>query len=67
MFQSAVDRGSDPVRAAEIMMDFMQIAHWRSTAQHIHCDANTVHSILRAPRGDGKEAIVLSTPVYGVF
>lgn len=33
----------------------------------LQCNASTLHGVLRAPHGDGKEAILLATPVSGVY
>lgn len=48
------------------MLEYMQIEHWHSNLYTSQCNASTLHGILRAPRGDGKEALVLATPVSGV-
>ena len=45
----------------------MQIQHWWSHLHTLQCSASTLHGILRAPHGDGKEAILLATPVSGVY
>ena len=65
-YRSAKDTESDPVKLAEALLDSMHIDHWRNLPKHTQCNASTMHSILRAPRGDGKEAIVLVTPVHGI-
>lgn len=65
IYRSAVDTESDPVLLAEALLDSMHIDHWRSFSRSSQCNASTMHSVLRAPRGDGKEAIVLVTPVHG--
>lgn len=51
---------------AETMLQQMQIEHWWSHMQTLRCNASTLHGILRAPHGDGKEAMLLATPVSGV-
>ena len=45
----------------------MQVQHWWSHMHTLQCNASTLHGILRAPHGDGKEAILLATPVSGVY
>lgn len=65
-YRLAVDTESDPVKLAEALLDSMHIDHWHSFSRSLQCNASTMHSILRAPRGDGKEAIVLVTPVHGI-
>ncbi|DBA88721.1 TPA: hypothetical protein ACH3X1_004146 [Trebouxia sp. C0004] len=54
-----------PQQSAEAMLQHMQIQHWWSHLHTLQCDASTLHGILRAPHGDGKEAILLATPVSG--
>lgn len=66
VYRSAVDTETDPIQLAEAMLVTMRIDHWRSSSLRIQCNASTMHAILRAPRGDGKEAIVLATPVHGM-
>ena len=65
-YRSTVDTETDPIKLAEAMLDSMRIDHWRSSSLSVQCNASTMHAILRAPRGDGKEAIVLATPVHGM-
>lgn len=50
-----------------MLLDRMQIERWWSHNYSPQCNASTIHGILRAPRSDGKEAIVLATPVSGVY
>lgn len=45
----------------------MRIQHWWSHMHTLQCNASTLHGVLRAPHGDGKEAILLATPVSGVY
>lgn len=66
IYRSAVDTENNPIKLAEAMLDSMRVDHWRSSSLSVQCNASTMHAILRAPRGDGKEAIVLATPVYGM-
>ena len=66
-YRSAVDTESDPVKLAEALLEAMHIDHWRTLSTNAQCNASTMHGILRAPRGDGKEAIVLVTPVHGMY
>lgn len=56
-----------PQQSAEAMLQHMQIQHWWSHLHTLQCNASTLHGILRAPHGDGKEAILLATPVSGVY
>lgn len=51
-----------PQQSAEAILQHMQIQHWWSHLHTLQCNASTLHGILRAPHGDGKEAILLATP-----
>ena len=61
-----MDTEGDPVKLAEALLDSMHMDRWHKVSEHGQCNASTMHSILRAPRGDGKEAIVFVTPVHGI-
>lgn len=51
-----------PQQSAEAILQHMQVQHWWSHMHTLQCNASTLHGILRAPHGDGKEAILLATP-----
>ena len=67
IFTTVAANERDPITAAEAILDHMQLHHWRSMSQTTQCNASIVHSILRAPRGDGKEALVLASLVHGEY
>ena len=64
-FRSVSELEQDPQVLARKLLTSMQVKYWESPAHFPACNASTLHSILHAPRGDGKEALVLVTPVNG--
>ena len=64
-FRSVSELEQDPQALARKLLTSMHVKHWESPAHFTACNASTTHSILHAPRGDGKEALVLVVPVNG--